>query len=236
MTSIMQVRYWRGHPYGIRHWSLTKIYQVIDFIERRKQSSFFDDDSLSFGLEEILSSNTLDTHHLLQSFLQSIDTFPPCIGRKPNISSAIEGLRRTAEQFLRIDKQLTTGQQYFHMYPLRSWLNWFPDSLVPLTQGDMWVPVMLAHFYALTLTVIPMFPVVNTRIFINVRVRSIASILDGVSKTHPCPCRPCSDIHVAQSFMQFPNQVLEAFSRLYYGAGPYDDPLRAAYCRGIIID
>lgn len=181
------------------------------------------------GPEEILSSKILDTRLLLEYFLRSVGAFPSCIKRRPGLSSAIEGLCRTASNFLQLEDHLTLEEQYMHMYPLRSWLNWFPDSLVPLTQGDLWVLTMLAHFYSLTLAVIPIFPVVNTRIFIAVRVNSITSILNSISEKQPYYCRLCSEIHLAHHFMQFPNYLMELLGHLNYGAGPYDDPLAGSY-------
>lgn len=186
-----------------------------------------------FGSSEIVSSKILDTRILLEYFLRSIEAFPSCIRRRPGLSSAVAGLYRTADNFLLLDDHLTPEEQYRHMYPLRCWLIWFPESFVSLTQGDIWVLIMLAHFYALTLAVIPIFPVVNTRMFINARIESISSILNNIRETQPYYCQPCSKVHVIQQLMQFPDHVMEVLSRLNYGTGPYDDPLAGAYHYGV---
>lgn len=76
-----------------------------------------------------------------------MEALPICVKERPALCRAVDRLCDMGRPFLHLGEDLKPGDQFGQMYPLRSWLNLFPDSLVPLIHGDVWAPIFLAHFY-----------------------------------------------------------------------------------------
>ena len=94
-----------------------------------------------------------------------METLPICVKECLAPSRAAGRLGHMGWQFPHLGDELTPDEQHALAGLLRFWPNLCPDSLVPMTQGDVWVVILLAHFCPPTLAALPLVPVMNTRIF-----------------------------------------------------------------------
>lgn len=190
---------------------LYRIYKAISYIEAcPAQSVLYHDfpDYLRFDLASITLS---DSRILLNSFIQSLESLPPCLEMRPELATAKKGLSKVAENLLALDRSLSTRDQYRQMYPLRCWLVWLPGSFIQLTEGDSWILIVLAHFSGLLLATTPIFPNLNSKLSIKVRVESILSIQESLSNTPSLCCSFCHTSHLACQYLQFPISAVNMF-------------------------
>ncbi|MCJ1312151.1 hypothetical protein MMC25_005825 [Agyrium rufum] len=70
----------------------------------------------------------------------------------------------------------TRSEQLRTLYPLRSWMAWFPKSLVHLTKGDPAVLIALAQLNLVIMASEPLFPSVSKVYFTRMRAEKTFSI------------------------------------------------------------
>lgn len=156
-----------------------------------------------------LLSGTWHINSVLRYFIASLEDLPRCFRKRPELASTCKELIKMADNLILLnDDDLSLAEQCKHMYPLRCWLIWFPDSFVALTQGDESLLLILAYFYSLTLAIAPRFPLVNSILFIKMRVESILSIQKRIGQF----CSSCPDQHTMKRHMAFPSYVATLLS------------------------
>jgi len=161
-----------------------------------------------FISRDLMTSTALDSRMLLKCFIQSLESFPPCLDKRPELATAVKGLFHVADNFLALKSRLSAKEQYRQMYPLRCWIVWLPESFVLFTQVDIWTLIMVAHMCALMLAVVPLFPAVNSRLSIKLRVESILSIYENLCNRPSLSCSTCLAHHSSCEHMQFPMSVI----------------------------
>lgn len=148
-----------------------------------------------------------NSNAMLNSFICSLETLPRCVSKRPEISAAVKGFVRTADNLLLLGDELTLEEQVKHVYPIRCWLVWLPTSFLEITQGDNWVLIILAYYSALTLATLPKFPAVNSRLSVKVRVETIFSIHERL-RNCDFLCTSCGELHSPRRHMEFPISVV----------------------------
>ncbi|KZF24306.1 hypothetical protein L228DRAFT_94077 [Xylona heveae TC161] len=154
-----------------------------------------------------------DAHHLIGRSLVSLENFRPCLNGKPEPARAVRELLKFLENLRTCPPGPASSDQYRVLHPLRSWLFWLPSAVVDLSNKDVIVMITLAHFFAVALSVSPIFPKVEQSFLASVRVAAITSIHENLRTTGLFWCRPCRELHDPQRMMAYPMETVATVRR-----------------------
>lgn len=131
----------------------------------RQESSFAD--SLA---EEELISESYRTHRrrpsidpgtrtaILQRAVQALQRAQMALAGHETELDWINQLCAYVQRLQAANQARTPEEQFFQLYYLRKWLFWVPVSLLQQAQGQGPAMLVLAHFYAVSLAMEPLFP------------------------------------------------------------------------------
>ena len=136
------------------------------------------------GLSTSSEESIVDISGLLKEGINSLSALEPLVKDRHDLVQIVKELFNFAEKAQGYNCSFPMSAQYKTMHFLRGWLHRLPACLVDVTKGDTVVLVTLAHFFAVALTVAPIFPVVNQIHFVNIRVAAIGDIHQGILEAH----------------------------------------------------
>ena len=122
----------------------------------------------------------LEVMSLLRESINSLSALEPLVKDRPDLARIVRELFNFAENAQSKTTSLSLAAQYKTMHFLRGWIHQLPSSVVDVTKGDILVLLTLAHFFAVALTVAPLYPVINHIHFVNIRVAAIVAIQQNV--------------------------------------------------------
>ena len=125
----------------------------------------------------------LEVMSLLRECINSLSALELLVKDRPDLARIVRELFNFAENAQSQTSSLSLAAQYKAMHFLRGWLHRLPSSLVDVTKGDLVVLVTLAHFFAVALTVAPLYPVINHIHFVNIRIAAIVDIQQSMLET-----------------------------------------------------
>ena len=159
-----------------------------------------------------LEESIFDVNNLLRECINSLSALEPLVKDRPELARLVRDLCNFSEKAQTYNSSLPLPAQYKTMHFLRGWLHRLPASLVDVTKGDIIVLVTLAYFFAVALTVAPLYPVINQIHFVNIRVAAIINIHQGVldALVH---AQNIPQVEQAAALMTYPLKVVAMYQK-----------------------
>lgn len=151
------------------------------------------------------------TEHLntLADMHASLQRLQPYLSRNDQESKWVDQLKGYLDR-LRVSPQPQTPEEQFNqLYALRKWLFWVPISLLAAKRSDVNVLVVLAHFYATSLALEPMFPDVASVFVSDLSLRPLEEIVTLVQSFQDT--RYDSRIQTMSYLVQFPVDTISSY-------------------------
>jgi hypothetical protein len=116
--------------------------------------------------------------HVLLDIQDSLQRLQPylSLNRHEQEGKWVEQLRRYIDRLRTAGAAQTAEEQFGQLYALRKWLFWVPISLLAARNADATVLVVLAHFYATSLALEPLFPDIGAVFCANLSLRPLEEI------------------------------------------------------------
>lgn len=118
---------------------------------------------------------------------------------------------------MRSDLPLQVPEEAFgRLRPLRSWLFWLPPMMLQPNDADLAAMVVLSHFFAISMTIEPLFPEIGAAYIGSMSVSPVEEMNNLMTRRQSE--RPeDSNLSMALHLMEFPCQVMSRYkSRLEY--------------------
>ncbi|KAF1986788.1 hypothetical protein K402DRAFT_331637 [Aulographum hederae CBS 113979] len=114
---------------------------------------------------------------ILQNVQASLERILPYLASYDQESRWIEQLKGYIERVQCSNAAQTPEEQFGQLYALRKWLFWVPVSLLSSRKGDIYVLLVLAHFYATALALEPIFGTIGTNFCANMALSPLDEII-----------------------------------------------------------
>lgn len=119
----------------------------------------------------------------------------------------VEQLKRYTERLQTSPSPETAEHEVSQLYPLRKWLFWAPVALLASQSGHHLVPVVVAHFYAVSLAIEPMFTTIGADYCANMALSPLEHIIQTIDQAGSVSGHDGADLQKA-SLMAFPKEAL----------------------------
>lgn len=146
----------------------------------------------------------------LQNVSSSLARLQPFLAHCEQENKWIEQLKGYVERLKTSNPPQSSEEQFSQLYALRKWLFWVPVSLLSSRKGDIFMLLVLAHFYAAAIAIEPMFPDVGAEFTANVAIQplqEIARIVDQVQTSQSYN----QTTQAASMMMEFPRETMNAY-------------------------
>lgn len=155
----------------------------------------------------------LNYQNVLQAVVLAMDHLQPYMsGRAEN--DMIAQFRDYAQRLLGLNLPHSPEEQFCHLYALRKWLFWVPSTVLKDGQYDYFTMVFLAHLYAMTLAVEPLFPDVASSLVSAVSLPPLEKLLhsfEELESNRRSSTASQNDIDKLLSLIMWPRQVAAAY-------------------------
>ncbi|KAK3044420.1 hypothetical protein LTS18_001336, partial [Coniosporium uncinatum] len=122
----------------------------------------------------------------------------------------IEQLRGYIERVRSSNSAQTAEEQFSQLYALRKWLFWVPVSLLSSRKGDVYVLLVLAHFYATALALEPVFSDIGAGFCANIAAPPLDEIIRIINTLRSTQGYNQS-MQAASIMMEFPREAANNF-------------------------
>lgn len=159
--------------------------------------------------------NTL-LEHLLSQGIKSLNTLAYSAQGNIDLSAMIRQLRDTLRLVCeRQSSGWSEAEQYQLIYPFSSWMTKYSISFISISEGDKLVLTILAHFYAVVVTLAIAFPAVDIPPFASIRLKGIIEA-DHIMQGSPgIFCGRCNTFHYLNEQMEYPLNTVHAYQSLW---------------------
>ncbi|KAF2104282.1 hypothetical protein NA57DRAFT_62917 [Rhizodiscina lignyota] len=147
---------------------------------------------------------------ILQNVSSSLARLQPFLAHCEQENKWIEQLKGYIERLKTSNAPQSPEEQFSQLYALRKWLFWVPVSLLSSRKGDIFMLLVLAHFYAVAIAIEPMFPDVGADFAANGALQplqEIARIINQVQTSQGYN----SNTQAAAMMMDFPREAINTY-------------------------
>ncbi|KAF1811830.1 hypothetical protein P152DRAFT_398471 [Eremomyces bilateralis CBS 781.70] len=147
---------------------------------------------------------------ILQHVQQALQRLQPYLSENEAEKKWVEQFQGYIDQLRASNPAQSVEEQFSQLYALRKWMFWVPITLLSARKGDVFMLLVLAHFYAVALAVEPNFPDIGAAFTANLAVsplEEIIRIIDAVSATPTFS----QNTQTASAMMDFPRDTLSTF-------------------------
>lgn len=168
------------------------------------QHTFANDSSL---VSTEARQDQLRTLSRVQDILQRLQ---PYLTTCEQESRWIDQLSGYIQRLINSDPPPTSEDQFRQLYALRKWLFWVPVTLLSSRKGDIFTLLVLSHFYAVALTLEPLFSHIGAP-FLGILALPPLVELIKVINTVQSSDSFSSMTQAAASMMDFPREALATY-------------------------
>ncbi|KAE9978899.1 hypothetical protein EG328_001198 [Venturia inaequalis] len=108
------------------------------------------------------------------------------------------------------DPPLTSEDQFRQLYALRKWLFWVPVTLLSSRKGDIFTLLVLSHFYAVALTLEPLFPHIGAPFLGSLAMPPLEELIKVINTVQSSDSFS-SMTQAAATMMEFPREALASY-------------------------
>jgi hypothetical protein len=147
----------------------------------------------------------------LQNIYSSLSRLQPFLAQSDQESKWIDQLKGYVDRLRTSAAAQGPEEQFGQLYALRKWLFWVPVSLLSSNKGDVFVLLVLAHFYAVAIAIEPMFPDVAGDFCANMSLEPLDEITRIISQVQTSQGYH-QQVQSAAVLMEFPRETAHAYS------------------------
>jgi hypothetical protein len=179
--------------------------------------------SASINQQIILSQHTFTNHsnfvgaearqdHLntlarVQNILQRLH---PYLSACEQESRWINQLSDYIQRLVNSESPPTSEDQFKQLYALRKWLFWVPVTLLSSRKGDIITLLVLSHFYAVALTLEPLFPHIGAPFLGSLALPPLEELIKVINTVQASDSFS-SMTQAAATMMEFPREALATY-------------------------
>lgn len=163
--------------------------------------------------DQVPQGMQLNYQNVLEAIVLALDHLQPYTdGRQEH--SMIEQMRDYVQRLLGLQLPHTAEEQFCHLYALRKWLFWIPSTLLKDGRHDWLTLAFLAHLYAVSLAIEPLFPDVAGPMVSAISLPPLEQILtafERFNQTRSASASASQEIDNMFSLIMWPRQVASAY-------------------------
>lgn len=191
--------------HAIRNWrSESTLSDLISQQSILSQHTFSNDSSFvsTETRQDQLStlSRVQDILHRLQPYLTTCE----------QESRWIDQLSGYIQRLTNSDPPPTAEDQFRQLYALRKWLFWVPVTLLSSRKGDIFTLLVLSHFYAMALTLEPLFSHIGAPFLGNLALPPLEELIKVINTVQSSDSFS-SMTQAAATMMEFPREALATY-------------------------
>lgn len=150
---------------------------------------------------------------VLHTCSNALDSLGAYLEERPQDAEFIDQLRDYVERLAGVQPAFSLEEQFNHLYTLRKWVFYVPSILLRNPDRDLMTLAVIAHFYAVALSMDDLFPTVAPVFLSSLAFTPLKEIIDAFD-TRPTQGQSAAQI---QDFLEFPRQVAAAHQLLEEG-------------------
>jgi hypothetical protein len=146
---------------------------------------------------------------IIQTIQTALQRLQPTLSSTENESRWIEQLSSYMERLRTSNAAHAPEEQFSQLYQLRKLLFWVPVTLLSARKGDLNTLLVLAHFYAVALSLEAMFPDIGTPFLAAVAAPPLEEIIAIIQTCQGAPYNSLAQ--AAALLMDFPRDALSRY-------------------------
>jgi hypothetical protein len=151
---------------------------------------------------------------LLAEGISSLNRLASCPKDSPDLSAIIRQLRDTCRIVYERPSNRSAEDQFKLVHPFAAWMDKYSISYVAISEGDSLVLVILAHFYAVVVTLAIVFPGIDLPLVTPIPLESIIKVDQILRRKPGFFCANCKAYHCQIELMAFPLNTVSVFREL----------------------
>jgi hypothetical protein len=149
----------------------------------------------------------LNTLARVQNILQRLQ---PYLSTCEQESRWINQLSDYIQRLVNSESPPTSEDQFKQLYALRKWLFWVPVTLLSSRKGDIITLLVLSHFYAVALTLEPLFPHIGAPFLGSLALPPLEELIKVINTVQASDSFS-SMTQAAATMMEFPREALATY-------------------------
>jgi hypothetical protein len=149
----------------------------------------------------------LNTLARVQNVLQRLQ---PYLSTCEQESRWIDQLSGYVQRLVNSDPPPTSEDQFRQLYALRKWLFWVPVTLLSSRKGDIFTLLVLSHFYAVALTLEPLFSHIGAPFLGSLALTPLEELIKVINTVQSSDSFS-SMTQAAATMMEFPREALASY-------------------------